>query len=144
MTIRTLFSATRLTRHAHHLSPAQTPPSGANVKAHYVGKLADGSDFDSSRKRGRPFTFVRCCRCQPLVFPSAALALTSLPTRCAAQDIGQGRVIKGWDVGIATMQKGEKAVFTIAPDYGYGEAGAGGVIPGGATLVFEVELLEWM
>lgn len=90
------------------------PPPGANVKAHYVGKLQTGQDFDSSRKRGRPFVF----------------------------DIGQGKVIKGWDVGIATMLKGEKSVFTISSDYGYGAAGAGGVIPPNATLVFEVELLE--
>jgi FKBP-type peptidyl-prolyl cis-trans isomerase len=52
------------------------------------------------------------------------------------------QVIKGWDCGIASMLKGEKAVFTIAPDYGYGAAGAGGVIPGNAVLLFEVELLE--
>ncbi len=53
-------------------------------------------------------------------------------------------MIKGWDVGIATMAKGEKSVFTIAPDYGYGAAGAGGVIPPNATLVFEVELLDFI
>ena len=84
------------------------------MSAHYSGKLTNGTDFDSSRKRGRPFQF----------------------------PIGQGRVIKGWDVGIASMTKGEKSVFTIAPEMGYGKAGAGGVIPPNATLVFEVELLE--
>jgi FKBP-type peptidyl-prolyl cis-trans isomerase len=93
-----------------------SPPRGANVSAHYVGKLTDGSDFDSSKKRGKPFQF----------------------------PIGMGRVIKGWDVGIASMRKGEKAVFTISPSYGYGAAGAGGVIPPNATLLFEVELLDWM
>jgi FK506-binding protein 1 len=81
------------------------PAAGSNVKAHYVGKLLSGADFDSSRKRGRPFTF----------------------------DIGQGSVIRGWDCGIATMSKGEKSVFTIAPDYAYGAAGAGGVIPPNAS-----------
>ena len=80
---------------------AAKPPPNSNVKAHYVGKLLSGADFDSSRKRGRPFTF----------------------------DIGQGRVIRGWDEGISTMSKGEKSVFTIAPEYAYGAAGAGGVIP---------------
>jgi hypothetical protein len=95
-------------------APGETAPRGAEVKAHYIGKLRCGSDFDSSRKRGRPFTF----------------------------PLGQGKVIKGWDVGMATMGRGEKAVFTIAPEYGYGAAGAGGVIPGGATLVFEVEMVR--
>ena len=123
---------------------SQTPPTGANVKAHYVGKLTDGSDFDSSRKRGRPFTFVRFGRGRQAPYLSRSLTPFPLARLRAAQDIGQGRVIKGWDAGIATMQKGEKAVFTIAPDYGYGAAGAGGVIPPNATLVFEVELLEWM
>ena len=93
---------------------AERPPPGSNVKAHYSGKLLDGSDFDSSRKRGKPFQF----------------------------DIGQGRVIKGWDIGIASMLKNEKAVFTIASDYGYGARGAGGVIPPNATLVFEVRFAD--
>jgi FKBP-type peptidyl-prolyl cis-trans isomerase len=123
----------------------ETPKAGDNVSAHYVGKLPDGSDFDSSKKRGRPFQF----------------------------PIGQGRVIKGcvdlatrprcdrapcapcapnprpaplcrWDVGIATMSRGEVSVFRIAPEYGYGKAGAGGVIPPNATLLFEVELLDFI
>ncbi len=59
-------------------------------------------------------------------------------------EIGIGRVIRGWDVGIASMKRNEKAVFTIAPDYGYGASGAGGVIPPHATLVFEVELLDFV
>lgn len=59
---------------------------------HYVGTLLDGKKFDSSRDRGEPFVF----------------------------DIGQSRVIKGWDVGVATMRKGELAVLTCAPDYAYG------------------------
>lgn len=83
------------------------------MTAHYTGKLPNGSVFDSSVSRGRPFQFT----------------------------IGIGQVIKGWDVGMASMKVGEKAVFTIAPDYGYGAAGAGGVIPPNATLLFEVELL---
>ncbi len=89
------------------------PTPRSTVTAHYMGKLPDGSDFDSSIKRGRPFQF----------------------------QIGMGKVIKGWDVGMATMKVGEKAVFKIGPDYGYGAAGAGGVIPGGATLLFHVELI---
>ena len=53
------------------------------------------------------------------------------------------RVIKGWDVGIASMTKGELSVFRISSEYGYGAAGAGGVIPGNAELLFEVELIDW-
>lgn len=90
-----------------------SPTPGQTVTAHYTGKLQDGTVFDSSVSRGRPFQFV----------------------------IGAGRVIKGWDVGMATMKVGEKAVLTIAPDYGYGKGGAAGVIPGNATLLFEVQLL---
>ncbi len=71
------------------------------MTAHYIGKLTDGTEFDASRKRGRPFQF----------------------------PIGMSRVIKAWDVGIATMCKGELSVFLISSSYGYGAAGAGGVIP---------------
>ena len=71
------------------------PPAGANVKAHYTGTLLDGTVFDSSVKRGRPFAFT----------------------------IGVGQVIKGWDVGIASMRKGEKCVLTCKPEYAYGRAG---------------------
>jgi FKBP-type peptidyl-prolyl cis-trans isomerase len=89
--------------------------AGQTVHAHYDGKLAsDGKQFDSSRKRGQPFTF----------------------------PLGKGRVIKGWDAGFATMSVGEKAVLVIKPEYGYGARGAGGAIPGGATLYFEVELMS--
>jgi len=77
--------------------------------------LTDGTKFDSSVDRGKPIEFT----------------------------LGIGQVIKGWDLGIGSMRKGEKATLTIAPEYGYGDAGAGGVIPGGATLLFDVELVEW-
>ena len=124
---------------------SERPPRGANVKAHYVGKLTSGADFDSSRKRGRPFTFdigagrvIKGCVARllrPAVRPTAAPLTYPFPLSHSLSPCS-------WDVGIATMLKGEKAVFTISPDYGYGAAGAGGVIPGGATLLFEVELLE--
>lgn len=92
------------------------PQKNDDVCVHYVGTLqSDGSQFDSSRDRGTPFTF----------------------------KLGQGKVIKGWDEGVATMKRGEKALLTIRADYGYGVDGSGDKIPGNATLLFEVELLRW-
>jgi peptidyl-prolyl cis-trans isomerase A (cyclophilin A) len=88
--------------------------SGKTVRVHYTGKFPDGKVFDSSIPRGDPLQFV----------------------------LGAGRVIKGWDEGIALMKVGGKARLTIPPHLAYGERGAGGVIPPNATLVFEVELVE--
>ncbi len=87
---------------------------GATAVVHYTGWLVDGTKFDSSVDRGTPFDFA----------------------------LGQGRVIKGWDEGVATMRVGGKRKLTIPPELGYGDRGAGALIPPGATLVFEVELLE--
>jgi FKBP-type peptidyl-prolyl cis-trans isomerase FkpA len=86
---------------------------GDSVSVHYTGWLKSGQKFDSSHDRG-----------QPLVFP-----------------LGKGRVIKGWDEGVATMKIGGKRTLLIPPQLGYGDRGAGGVIPPGATLLFEVELV---
>lgn len=91
------------------------PWKGDKVTVHYVGTLEDGTKFDSSRDRGDKFTF----------------------------NLGKGEVIKGWDVGVATMKKGEVAQFTIKSEYGYGETGSPPKIPGGATLIFEVELFDF-
>ena len=85
------------------------------VVVNYTGTLEDGSIFDSSLKPGRtPFTFT----------------------------LGAGSVIKGWDLGVKGMKVGAKRKLTIPSDLGYGDNGAGNVIPPGATLIFEVELLE--
>jgi peptidylprolyl isomerase len=86
---------------------------GATVSVHYTGKLADGTKFDSSKDRNQPFSF----------------------------KLGSGRVIKGWDEGIALLQVGDKALLTIPPDLGYGP-NAMGPIPANSTLTFEVELLD--
>tara|TARA_B100001250_G_scaffold299685_1_gene261300 strand:+ start:3718 stop:4155 length:438 start_codon:yes stop_codon:yes gene_type:complete len=85
------------------------------VVVNYTGTLQDGSIFDSSLNPGRdPFSFT----------------------------LGVGSVIKGWDQGVKDMKVGGKRKLTIPPELGYGDRGAGDVIPPGATLIFEVELLE--
>jgi FKBP-type peptidyl-prolyl cis-trans isomerase len=89
--------------------------AGDEVEVHYTGwLLSDSTKFDSSLDRGRPFTFT----------------------------LGQGEVIEGWDKGVAGMRVGGERQLVIPSEYGYGQSGAGNTIPPGATLIFEVELLE--
>jgi peptidylprolyl isomerase len=91
------------------------PTKGKKVSVHYKGMLPDGTVFDSSYQRN-----------EPIVFP-----------------LGMGRVIKGWDEGIALLKKGSSAKLVIPSELAYGSRGAGGVIPPDTTLIFEVELVDF-
>jgi FKBP-type peptidyl-prolyl cis-trans isomerase len=92
-----------------------TPPPGATVVANYAGRLLDGTQFDSSYQRGVPFEF----------------------------PVGTGRVIKGWDEAFLSMRKGEKRTLIIPYWLGYGDRGSPPEIPPRATLIFEVEMLDF-
>lgn len=94
---------------------ADKPWKGDKVQVHYTGTLEDGTKFDSSVDRGDRFSFT----------------------------LGRGEVIKGWDVGVASMARGELAIYTIRSEYAYGSTGSPPKIPGGATLIFEIELFEF-
>ena len=91
------------------------PPAGSRVKAHYTGTLLTGSKFNNSHDRGKPFEF----------------------------KVGVGQVIRGWDEAFQDMTRGEKRTLIIPPQLGYGSRGAGGLIPPDATLVFDVELIDF-
>ena len=91
------------------------PPKGCNVSVHYRGMMPDGTIFDSSYKRNEPISF----------------------------PLGKGRVIKGWDEGIALLKKGSVAKLVIPSELAYGSRGVDGVIPPDATLIFEVELVDF-
>jgi peptidylprolyl isomerase len=90
------------------------PARGTRIKAHYTGRLDGGEKFDSSVDRGEPFEF----------------------------NVGNGEVIPGWDEAFLNMKKGEKRILIIPPELGYGEDGVG-PIPGNATLIFDVELVDF-
>nr|QBH73893.1 fk506-binding protein [Nicoletia phytophila] len=93
----------------------ETPMSGNKVTVHYTGRLTDGTKFDSSKDRGEPFEF----------------------------NLGKGNVIKAWDIGVATMKKGEVSLLTCKPEYAYGKNGSPPKIPGDSILIFEIEMIDW-
>ncbi|KAH1257919.1 Peptidyl-prolyl cis-trans isomerase FKBP65 [Glycine max] len=93
----------------------QTPFSGDEVEVHFNGQVENGASLESSYDKGSPFRF----------------------------KLGQCEVIKGWDEGVATMKKGEKAIFKIPPNLAYGEEGSLPLIPPNATLIFDIEMLSW-
>ncbi|XP_023589898.1 peptidyl-prolyl cis-trans isomerase FKBP5 isoform X3 [Trichechus manatus latirostris] len=93
----------------------ETPMIGDKVYVHYKGKLSNGKKFDSSHDRNEPFVF----------------------------SLGKGQVIKAWDIGVATMKKGEICHLLCKPEYAYGSAGSVPKIPSNATLFFEIELLDF-
>ncbi len=106
---------TGLKYHDFTVGDGATATAGNRVTVHYSGWLAsDSTLFDSSIQRGQPFSF----------------------------ELGAGRVIRGWDQGVAGMQVGGERQLVIPPELGYGDQGAGDAIPPGATLIFEVELLS--
>jgi len=90
-----------------------SPSPGQTVTVHYTGMLEDGTKFESSLDRNQPITF----------------------------QIGRGGVIKGWDEGLQHLRVGDHAILTIPASIGYGERGAGGVIPPNATLIFIIEVV---
>ena len=114
----TITTASGLSYIDTELGTGAAAKAGQKAVVHYTGWLyqngAKGNKFDSSVDRGQPFTF----------------------------PLGGGRVIRGWDEGVAGMRPGGKRTLIIPPNLGYGAAGAGGVIPPNATLLFEVELIE--
>jgi FK506-binding protein 4/5 len=94
---------------------SETPCDGCTVSLHYTGTLVDGTKFDSSLERNEPFEF----------------------------SLGKGQVIRAFDMGVATMRKGEKCMLTCGPTYAYGAAGSPPNIPPNSTLKFELEMLSW-
>ncbi|XP_026498443.1 FK506-binding protein 59 [Vanessa tameamea] len=94
---------------------SDTPSAGCQVTVHYTGTLLDGTKFDSSKDRNEPFDFF----------------------------LGKDSVIKAWEIGVATMKKGEVCVLTCAPEYAYGATGSSPKIPPNATLQFEIEMIDW-
>ena len=91
------------------------PTRGNTVIVHYIGKLQDGTKFDSSRDRNEPFEFI----------------------------LGAGQVIRGWEEAAASLTKGQIIKLICPPDYAYGVQGFPPIIPSNATLIFEVELIDF-
>jgi FKBP-type peptidyl-prolyl cis-trans isomerase len=96
------------------IGKGEPPREGQIVVVHFAGWLDDGSQFDSTRRRGKPFGF----------------------------PVGSGQVIKGWDEAVRTMKVGGKRRLIVPPALGYGESGLGALVPPNAKLVFDLELIR--
>lgn len=103
-----------LSIHDHEIGTGEEVQEGQRIAVHYEGRLDNGTVFDSSFTRNQPIVFT----------------------------LGVGQVIQGWDQGLLGMRVGGKRTITIPPELGYGDQGAGGVIPPNAILIFDVELVE--
>jgi FKBP-type peptidyl-prolyl cis-trans isomerase len=140
---------------------------GDQIKVHYAGRLVDGTEFDSSFKRDSPFQFkvgmrevsrrvgretvgCVCLGARRGAARRGAARRVEIDRPCSHKthtnntkkhQLGAGMVIKGWDQGLEGACVGEKRTLRIPPSLGYGSSGAGGVIPGGATLIFDTEMM---
>jgi len=118
--IHTLYPNAELTKDGYYSvlkreGTGDFPAIGSALSVHYTGKLINGKEFDSSLKRGVPFTFA----------------------------VGTGTVIRGWDLAFLSMKKGEERTIILPPELGYGVRGAGGIIPPNAWLIFDIELIDY-
>lgn len=114
-----------------------TPSEGATVFVHYLGTLEDGTQFDNSHNRGRPFDCLLGRGLKTTILCNSSVN----NSKCVLLYLGH--LIPAWELALETMKKGEICVLTCKPEYAYGKVGKPPVIPQNATLIFEIELIRW-